>query len=606
MMVNVACRGSECVNHRITGESQREAPVENEYLNAERDDRSLTISLKGDWVLENVPFLEAALSDVDVDSATAVTFQCGGLQDIDIAGAWVLFRKSQEFESLGRITDFQGFKAAHFSFLKNIMDVNQPPTVGLINATTTLPEDADTSHAIKVADIVITDDGRGENELSLSGDDAEMFEIVGTELRLVAGASLDFETKPGLNVTVEVDDVAIGTTPDDIAPLSIAITNVNEPPTVSLANAVTSIREDMNTAGGIKVADILVTDDALGTNDLSLSGADAALFEIVGPELWLIAGARLDFEDNPTLNVTLEVSDISLGERPDDTASLAIELTKVTGRAVSDDSEQVPVADKQRIRLGLESLGKAATSGFRDVGFITTTILQGITRPSALAFRETIRQVYQTGVQAIPIVCLISFLMGLVIAYQGATQLAKFGADVFVADLVTISILREMGVIMAAIMVAGRSGSAFAASLGVMKLNEELDALRVMGLNPNQVLVAPRVLGLIVALPLLTGFANLSGLAGGLFLSTAVLDISMVQFVDRAAASADLTTLMVGLVKAPVFALLIGAVGTLRGLQVSSSAEELGRLTTVAVVQAITLIVAADAVFTFMFVRLGI
>ena len=580
--------------------------MENDYIYAERDDRSLTVSLKGDWVLENVPVLEAALSDVDVDGAATVTFQCGGLQDIDIAGAWVLFRKSQEFESLGRTTDFQGFKAAHFSFLKNIMDVNQPPTVRLINATTTLPEDADTSRPIKVADIVITDDGRGQNELSLSGADAGMFEIVGTELCLVAGASLDFETKPTLDVTVEVDDVAIGSTPDDIAPLSIAITNVNEPPTVSFTNTITSIREDMNTAGGIKVADIVVTDDALGTNDLSLSGADAALFEIVGPELWLIAGAKLDFADNPTLNVTLEVNDVSLGDRPDDTASLAIDLTRVAGHAVSADDEKVPVVDEQRIRLGLESLGRAAMSGIRDVGFITTTILQGITRPSTLAFRETIRQVYQTGVQAIPIVCLISFLMGLVIAYQGATQLAKFGADVFVADLVTISILREMGVIMAAIMVAGRSGSAFAASLGVMKLNEELDALRVMGLNPNQVLVAPRVLGLIVALPLLTGFANLSGLAGGLFLSTTVLDISMVQFIDRAAASADLTTLFVGLVKAPVFALLIGAVGTLRGLQVSSSAEELGRLTTVAVVQAITLIVAADAVFTFVFVRLGI
>jgi phospholipid/cholesterol/gamma-HCH transport system permease protein len=209
-------------------------------------------------------------------------------------------------------------------------------------------------------------------------------------------------------------------------------------------------------------------------------------------------------------------------------------------------------------------------------------------------------------VQAIPIVCLISFLMGLVIAYQGATQLAKFGADVFVADLVTISILREMGVIMAAIMVAGRSGSAFAASLGVMKLNEELDAMRVTGLNPNQVLVAPRVLGLMIALPLLTGFANLAGLAGGLILSTTVLDMSMIQFIDRAAASADLQTMFVGLVKAPVFALLIGAVGTLRGLQVTTSAEQLGRLTTVAVVQAITLIIAADAVFTFMFVRLGI
>ena len=389
----------------------------------------------------------------------------------------------------------------------------------------------DTSVAIKVADIVITDDGRGDNKLSLSGADAELFEIVGSELYLVAGARLDVETKKMLDVTVEVDDVAIGASPDDTAPLLIAITSVNEPPAITRAKA--------------------IIDDTPGTDKPILSG--------------------------PAVD-----------------------------SATSSDDDDIPVADRQHIRHGLESLGKAATSALQDVGFITTTVLQGITRPSSLAFRETIRQVYQTGVRAIPIVCLISFLMGVVIAYQGATQLAKFGADVFVADLVTISVLREMGVIMAAIMVAGRSGSAFAASLGVMKLNQELDALRVMGLNPNQVLVAPRVLGLIIALPLLTGFADFSGLAGGLFLSTFVLDISVVQFMDRAADSADLTTLLVGLVKAPVFAFLIGAVGTLRGLQVTSSAEELGRLTTMAVVQAITLIVMADAVFTFIFVRLGI
>ena len=489
--------------------------MENKYLIAERDNHSLTVSLKGDWVLSNVPDLDIALADVDAGGATAVTFKCGGLHDIDIAGAWVLFRKSQEFESQGLGTEFQGFKAAHFRFLQNIADVNQPPTVALMKTTTTLREDVDTSVAIKVADIVITDDGRGENKLSLSGADAQLFEIVGSELYLVAGASLAVETKKMLDVTVEVDDVAIGASPDDAAPLSIAITNINERPAIAVAKAIV--------------------------------------------------------DDTP-----------------------------------SSDDQDLPVVEEQRIRHGLESLGKAATSALQDVGFITTTVLQGITRPSALAFRETIRQVYQTGVRAIPIVCLISFLMGVVIAYQGATQLAKFGADVFVADLVTISVLREMGVIMAAIMVAGRSGSAFAASLGVMKLNQELDALRVMGLNPNQVLVAPRVLGLIIALPLLTGFADLSGLAGGLFLSTFVLDISMVQFMDRAADSADLKTLFVGLVKAPVFAFLIGAVGTLRGLQVTSSAEELGRLTTMAVVQAITLIVLADAVFTFIFVRLGI
>ena len=580
--------------------------MENRFLRAERDDHSLTVSLKGDWVLGNAPDLESALAGLDAGGATSVTFRCGGLQDIDIAGAWVLFRRSQDLESRGQSTDFQDFKAAHFSFLENVTDLNQPPSLELINATTTLPEDTDTSVSIKVADIVVIDDGRGENQLSLGGADAELFEIVGTELRLVAGARLDFETKPVLEVAVEVDDVAIGTTPDDIAPLSIAITDANEPPTVSLANVMTRIREDTSTSGGLKVADIVIADDAPGTNSLSLSGPDAPLFEIVGPELRLAAGATLDFAGNPTLGVTLEIRDATLGGGPVDTASLSIELIQVVASGESTDDEGIAVIDRQRIRRGLESLGKAAVSGLQDIGYIGTTVLQGIASPSTLAFRETIRQVYQTGVQAIPIVCLISFLMGLVIAYQGATQLAKFGAGIFVADLVTISILREMGVIMAAIMVAGRSGSAFAASLGVMKLNEELDALRVTGLNPNQVLVAPRVLGLMIALPLLTGFANLSGMAGGLILSTTVLDMSMVQYIDRAAASADLKTMLVGLVKAPVFAFLIGAVSTLRGLQVTTSAEQLGRLTTVAVVQAITLVIVADAVFTFVFVRLGI
>ena len=221
-------------------------------------------------------------------------------------------------------------------------------------------------------------------------------------------------------------------------------------------------------------------------------------------------------------------------------------------------------------------------------------------------FKEVIRQVDHAGVRAMPIVFLISFLMGLVMAYQGALQLEKFGATIFVVDLVTISVLREMGVLMAAIMVAARSGSAFAASLGVMNLNQETDALRVMGLNPNQVLVLPRILALLIALPLLTVLSDVAGLAGGMLLSTTVLDISATQFLERVTSGADLQTFMVGISKAPVFALLIGGVATLRGLQVKSSAEELGRLTTVAVVQSIFLIILADGAFTVIFAKYGI
>jgi phospholipid/cholesterol/gamma-HCH transport system permease protein len=219
---------------------------------------------------------------------------------------------------------------------------------------------------------------------------------------------------------------------------------------------------------------------------------------------------------------------------------------------------------------------------------------------------ETLRQIYETGVRAIPIVMVITFLMGVVLAYQASGQLEKFGVTIFVVDLVSASVLREMGVLLAAVMVAGRSGSAFAASIGTMKLNEEIDALRVMGLNPNQILIVPRVAGLVFAMPFLTMFANVAGLAGGTFICIMVLDISLVQFYERVASSVVMMDLWVGLIKAPFFALLIAATGTLRGMQVRGSAEELGRLTTQAVVQSIFLIIIADAFFTILFSRLGI
>ena len=199
-----------------------------------------------------------------------------------------------------------------------------------------------------------------------------------------------------------------------------------------------------------------------------------------------------------------------------------------------------------------------------------------------------------------------AFLMGIVLAYQSADQLAKFGATIFVVDLVGNSVLRELAVLLTAIMVAGRSGSAFAAALGTMKLNEEIDALQVMGLNPNQILVAPRVIGLTLAMPFLAMFANIAGLAGAAFICLAVLDIHWVQFHERVASAVATKELWIGLVKAPFFALLIAATGVLRGMQVTGSAEELGRLTTMAVVQSIFLIIVADAFFAILFSRIGV
>jgi len=237
-------------------------------------------------------------------------------------------------------------------------------------------------------------------------------------------------------------------------------------------------------------------------------------------------------------------------------------------------------------------------------GRLVTVLREVFFRPQALRPSSLARHIYETGITAIPIVSLIAFLISVIVAYLGAQQLGRFGADIFVVDLVTISVLREMGVLLTAIIVAGRSGSAFAAEIGVMQLNEETDALRAMGMNPVELLVVPRLLGLVIALPLLTVIADAMGLAGGGLLSLLNLHIPLTQFISRLRESISPTTFWAGLIKAPVFAVLIAMVGTYRGMQVRESARELGRLTTVAVVQSIFLVILADALFAGLFVQI--
>jgi phospholipid/cholesterol/gamma-HCH transport system permease protein len=237
-------------------------------------------------------------------------------------------------------------------------------------------------------------------------------------------------------------------------------------------------------------------------------------------------------------------------------------------------------------------------------GRIVSVLGAAFSRPRALRPSSLARHIYETGITAIPIVSLIAFLISVIVAYLGAQQLSRFGADIFVVDLVTISVLREMGVLLTAIIVAGRSGSAFAAEIGVMQLNEETDALRAMGLNPIELLVVPRVLALVIALPLLTVIADAMGLAGGGLLSLLNLHIPLPQFINRLHESLSPTTFWSGLIKAPVFAVLISMVGTYRGMQVRDSARELGRLTTVAVVQSIFFVILADALFAILFVQI--
>jgi phospholipid/cholesterol/gamma-HCH transport system permease protein len=240
------------------------------------------------------------------------------------------------------------------------------------------------------------------------------------------------------------------------------------------------------------------------------------------------------------------------------------------------------------------------------VGVVTAGLGRALSSFKRLRLSSVVRHVYETGFTAVPIVSLIAFLIAVIIAYIGAQQLRQFGGEIFVVDLITVSVLRELGVLLTAIIVAGRSGSAFAAEIGAMKLNDEVDALRAMGMDPVEVLVLPRILGLVIALPALTIVADAMGLAGGAILSWYLVDIPFGQYVDRVQGSISDYTFWVGIIKAPVFAVLIAVVGTLRGMQVRTSSRELGRLTTVAVVQSIFLVIFADAIFAVIFMELDI
>ena len=257
-------------------------------------------------------------------------------------------------------------------------------------------------------------------------------------------------------------------------------------------------------------------------------------------------------------------------------------------------------------RLGRTTLERIrdARAGLDFVGNATVTQLKALRHWRHLRLTSVARHVYDTGITAIPIVALIAFLISVIVAYLSASQLRNYGADIYVVDLITVGVLRELGVLLTAIIVAGRTGSAFAAELGSMKLNDEIDALSATGVDVMETLVLPRALGLVIALPLLTFIADLIGLMGGALLCQALLDMPLQQFVNRANEAIAPTTFWAGLIKAPVFAVLIASAGTYRGLQVRGSSRELGRLTTVAVVQSIFLVLLADALFAVLYMKI--
>jgi phospholipid/cholesterol/gamma-HCH transport system permease protein len=326
-----------------------------------------------------------------------------------------------------------------------------------------------------------------------------------------------------------------------------------------------------------------------GGDTLVIDCAPVRSMDTAGAWLLLRAVRRLERAGR---TVTLE------GLRPEFSSLLGM----IAARA-----EETGVA--QPVRYGvLERLGRRFAGHMQQaslmlafIGEAALAALRVMKQPSRMRVRPVLHNIQSAGFEALPIVGLLSFLMGVVVSYQGAEQLARYGASIFVADLVGLSMLREMAPLLTAIIVAGRSGSAFTAQIGTMKVTEEIDAMRTIGIAPMDFLVLPKILALIIAVPLLTVYADILGVVGGMVMAKTQLGINFEDFADRLDDAVRLSSYLVGLGKALVFAVIVGVVGCFQGFQVGGSADSVGRQTTVSVVQAIFLVIVMDAVFSVIF-----
>jgi len=280
---------------------------------------------------------------------------------------------------------------------------------------------------------------------------------------------------------------------------------------------------------------------------------------------------------------------------------------------VSKNDEAITVVPHLKLPPFLEKTGRLAVKKLEEftrflnfIGENSVIALRLLFHVKRIPFRSMLSIIETTGVYALPIVGLLSFLIGMVLTYQMGLQLKNYGANIYIADLLGIAIFREFAPLMTAIIIAGRSGSAFTAQLGTMKIREEVDALQTMGLSPYELLVIPRLMGLFIALPLLTVWAGIFGIAGGMLISKLMLHIEYVDFIHRFYDAISVNTFLIGMIKAPVFGLIIASVGCFQGLRVFGSANSVGEKTTISVVQSIFFIIVVDAAFSILFSWLNI
>jgi len=261
----------------------------------------------------------------------------------------------------------------------------------------------------------------------------------------------------------------------------------------------------------------------------------------------------------------------------------------------------------------LEEIGRSSIDFYKQVlnlcsffGEILVVVLEAILQPKRFRLNAVVRQMYEVWIRALVIVGVLCFLIGVVIAYQGVQQLRQFGAETFTVEAVGIGMFRELGPLLTAIIVAGRSGSAVTAQIGTMQVNQEVDAMRTIGLNPIEWLGLPRITALLISMPLLAFWGNMAGLLGGAVACTVYLDFTFVQFFDRLRDTVGAWHFYTGMIKAPVFGIVIATIGCFEGLQVRGSAESVGQLTTKSVVESIFCVIVLDALFSVIFLLAGV
>lgn len=371
---------------------------------------------------------------------------------------------------------------------------------------------------------------------------------------------------------------------------------------------------------------------------LNIQSADDSALRVVVSDAWTLDAAialndeMRRLEDMPAKSVVLDGSKLTaldsagawvLGrtmramadrgaaihvtEMRDDYRAL-LDKTSIDDPDVALAEPKVPALVAVLNRTGASVVANLST-GAELLGFFGLTIVtlgRVLIGRARVRWIPLLRQIEAVGFDALPIVGLLCFLVGVVLAYMGALQLQRFGASILTVNLVGVSVLREIGVLLTAIIVAGRSGSAFTAQIGTMKVNQEVDAMETLGLSPVDVLVVPRLIALFVALPLLVFFGDMMGLLGGAVISVVYLDLSFGQFLVQLKDAVDFWDFGTGLLKAPVFAYVIALVSCHQGLQVSGSAESVGIRTTASVVQSIFLVIVLDAIFAIFFAEIGI